>query len=165
MFGASSRSLNRPNPDGSTNIYCSMCRDYIGVSQQRITRALCAICQASMDGKPMTEQALQDYRLSKGLKSEVSALNIPEPPITANLKKKVFSFGSVAGEVFAALGRFGAAEKTTTQKQTNTSLASVKISQEKRRPRLFSNRSIADEEPKQSLGTMAQVDKLTKDQK
>lgn len=159
MFGASSRSINRPNADGSSNVYCSNCRDYIGASQQRITRALCAICLASEESKPIPEDALLSYRISKGLKSDVSALNIPDTSPTKTLKRKIFSFGSLAGEVFAALGRFAASEKTVTQQEVNSALTSVKIARDKRRPRLFSNVSLGQED-KPVIGSMSGVDKI-----
>ena len=161
MFGGSSRSVNQPNADGSQNVYCYNCRDFIGKSFVRVHRALCYLCQASEDGRQLTEEQINQYRLSKGARADVTALNLPEPVVNAQgFKKKKFRFGGMVGEAFQALGRFMQAEKTEEQVHVNTNSPSVKISQAKKRPRLFGNIGIEDKVPKGTvLGTMEEVDK------
>ena len=157
-YGYSSRS-NQPNSDGSVNVFCGNCRDFIGTSYSRVQRATCYVCQAAEEGHPLTEEAILQYRLSKGLRSTVSALNLPEPDLRAvGIKRKKFSFGNAAGLLFTAAGRFMSSEKTGPQATVAANTESSNIARAKRRPRLFSNVSIEDN--KTTLGTMQEVDKL-----
>ncbi len=61
----------------------------IARTTQRITRALCALCQASADGVELTEEAIMAYRLSQdAANGDTSMLLLDEQaPIIEGLKK------------------------------------------------------------------------------
>jgi hypothetical protein len=103
------------------------------------------ICKAEEDGKPLSADILQQYKLARGKRSDLTALNLPEPIITGPGIKK-FRFGSMAGEVFSAMGRFLSAQKTEKQEAVNRggTAPSVQIAKAKRRPRLFGNVGVGD---------------------
>ena len=106
MFAGSSRQMNRANPDGSFNVYCYGCGEYIARTFIRAQRALCAMCVKAEAGEPMTLEAIQMYKASKAEKIDsVSALAMPEPDLKSVGIKK-WTLGSVAGEILNALGNF-----------------------------------------------------------
>jgi hypothetical protein len=166
MFSGSSRRQLQQNDDGSSNVFCFSCGQYISRTFERANRALCVLCQAVTDGKELTEDAIQQYKLSKGPgRFDVNILNIPDAPIQLtgqHKKKRGFSLGSIMGDVLSAIGHFAASEGTGTE-VPKSQLPSATIARQKRRPRLFSNISIADTPGSTSLGTsMEELDKDSK---
>lgn len=157
-FGSSSRQGQRANNDGSTNIYCYQCQEFIGRTFLKVNRALCELCRRVENGEILTDQAIREYKLSKADKVDVSLLVLEEPDLAAFGFKK-FSLRSMAGDAMSALGRFLLNEGPQTKEQT-AALPSVKVARQKRRPRLFSNISL-DEEP-QGIGDMKSIDKALK---
>lgn len=154
-FGSSSRQGQRANNDGSINIYCYICQEFIGRTFLKVNRALCEICRRVEAGESLTEEAIRAYKLSKADKVDVSMLVLNEPDLTAYGFKK-FSLRAMAGDALSAVGRFLLNENAQTKEQT-AALPSVKVARQKRRPRLFSNISLQEEQ--QNIGDMNSVDK------
>lgn len=156
LFSTSSRRQNAPNADGSVNVYCYQCSQYIGPVFVRINRALCEMCRRVENGEPITEEMIQAYRAAKADKVDVSMLLVPqEPDMKALTGNKKFSLRSMGGNIVSALGRFVMGQKATPQELGK--LPSVQVAKGKRRPRLFQNVDI---------GSMEEVDKtLSKDKK
>jgi len=166
MFSGSSQRQSQQNPDGSTNVFCYSCGQYISRTFERANRALCALCQAVVDGKELTDEVIQQYNLSKGPgRFDVNILNIPDTPIHLDgqrKKKRGFSLGYVMGDVLSAIGRFTSSEGTGIEVPVSQ-LPSATIARQKRRPRLFSNISLEDKPGTTSLGTsMTELDKDSK---
>lgn len=149
VFGASSGQRNRVNPDGSRSVYCSYCQEFIGYSFENVMRAICVLCQYAEEGKPITEEALRTYKLSKANRVDVSAIALPpEPPdLRAMGVKKKFNLVDIAGDMMRAVGKFAATESSIPEPEK---LPSVKLAKEKRRGRLFEGLS---------LGSMEDVDR------
>lgn len=150
VFGASSLRRTGLNSDGSYNVYCYSCRDFIGKSMERIDRALCFICSRAEEGKPLDEESLRAYKLSKAQRVDVSALAVPEETDLSSIlkkKRKSFSLLDIAGDMLRAIGRFRSTESATKEPST---LPSVQLAKSKRRGRLFDG---------VSLGSMEEVDK------
>lgn len=155
MFAGSSRQMNRSNPDGSYNVYCYSCGEYISRTFVRAQRALCALCAAAEAGQELTLGAIQMYKAAKAEKIDaVSALAMPEPDLRAVGVKK-WSLGSVAGEVLNALGNFALNRRPQPPaKNEDGRETSAQLAKAKRRPRLFSG---------VLLGSMQDVDKSLKE--
>lgn len=153
-FESSSRQgRGQINTDGSYSVYCYQCRDFISTSFTRIHRALCAICQAAEDGKPLTEEQINLYRASKMGRSEIGMINLSdELPKVSGVPNKKFTFRSLGTGILNALGNFALGKPQTEVKATD----SVKIAKSKRRGRLFAN---------VDLGNMEDLDKQLKDKK
>lgn len=145
MFGASSRQIQRQNRDGTNNVYCYACGDFISITMERVQRALCELCRRVENGEILTESAIRAYKLAKADRVDVSYLNLPEPSTVAVGLKKKFSFASIAGEVTRALGLFALAGKGTQSKDVPQS---AQVAKAKRRPRLFSKDSIGTPDAK-----------------
>jgi hypothetical protein len=144
MFAGSSQGP-RTEGDGSHAVYCEQCREFIGLTFERVARALCAICDAAQTGRPLTEQAIREYRLSKAPRVDISALALEEQPITTVKRKRTLV--GIGGEIMEAIGRFA---RTTPETPPPSTLPSVQVARGKKRPRLFEG---------VVLGSMAEVDK------
>lgn len=157
LFSSSSRQMKRVNADGSVDVYCYACGQYIGPVFVRINRALCEMCRRVENGEPITEEMIQAYRAAKADKVDVSMLLIPPEPDLKALGGKKFSLRSMGGNIVSALGRFVMGQKATPQELSK--LPSVQTAKTKRRPRLFANVDLNSE-----LGSMEDIDKsLSKD--
>ena len=109
----------------------------------RIHRALCALCERSERGEIVSPEAIRDYKMSKAGKVDVSYLVVPDnTPKALGIKK--FSLQSLGGQILRAVGLPQGVEAVK---------ESVKISREKKRPRLFSN---------VDLGSMSEIDEALK---
>ncbi len=157
LFSSSSRQAQRSNSDGSQNVYCYSCQEYIGKTYLRITRALCEMCRRVENGEPITFEMIQAYKAAKAEKVDVSMILIPEEDLKAVGGKK-FSLRSMGGDIVTALGQFLGGQKATPEELSK--LPSVQTAKEKRRKRLFSNIDL------KSMGSIEDVDKaLSKDKK
>jgi hypothetical protein len=158
MLSGSSRRQFQQNPDGSWNVFCWKCGNFISTTIQMAPRALCALCKAVEEGKELSEDAVTQYKLSKGPgRFDVNILSIPDEPISAVKKKRRFSLGNIMGDIISAVGRFAISEGHDTEVRQD--LPSVALSRSKRRPRLFSNVSIEKDD---GIGSMASVDEALK---
>lgn len=144
MFpGESSRSgISHLNPDGTYNIYCMHCGEYISRAYIKINKVLCAICEAAYSGTELTEEFVREYRASKMLQSRaVGLLAMPEEqPVIEGAKKKKLGF--ITGYLFGAVGRFLLGTKpvlTDAEGAPVEELRSREVAKAKRRPRIFSN--------------------------
>lgn len=145
MFDASSRGGQRVNPDGSRNIYCYQCNDFIckSLPMQGISKALCELCRRILAGEPLTEEMIRAYKTDKADKVDVSLLVLEdENPKALGIQK--FSLSNMAGTLLKALAPKAAPSKP---------LKSVRVAQESRRKRLFSE---------VDLGSMEDIDKNLK---
>lgn len=128
MFEGSSRGRSKVNWDGSTEVYCFQCGEFIANTFQRVTSSMCEMCRRVQNGEVITEQALKEYQMQKMGKSNVSMLNlqdnIPEPA-------KKFTLRSMTGEFVRA---FKSVIKAPQTEKTNPSIA---VANSKRRGRLF----------------------------
>jgi hypothetical protein len=134
VFGASSTTNKKQNPDGSWNVHCYSCGQFISVTFERFQRALCMICQYSEEGKPIPEETLMTYMAAKASRVDVSTLLVPE---VVDLKplgvKRKFNLTELGGDIFRAIaGKVGPNAEKEKEK-----LPSVAIAKAKRRPRLF----------------------------
>lgn len=147
----SSSSLQRRqgfNPDGSHNVYCYECKDFICRTQQAISRALCERCRRVLEGEaPIDDERMKEYVLSKGVKTDVSMVLLP----TAELGMKRFSLRSLGGDLLEAVGL---------RKIQEQAKESTKIARSKKRTRLFGNANLGAPQPeaKQSFGSITEID-------
>lgn len=147
MFAGSSARSDRPNPDGSYNVKCYRCGQFIDISTVFIQRALCYVCQLSDEGTIMPEKAMQDYYISKMNKTDIGVLVLREPELDVlGAPKRKFTFSSLTGEFVRAVGKFALNDRTAPEE--NKAVESVKLSKQKRRGRLFSNITLGDDEVK-----------------
>jgi hypothetical protein len=125
LFSGSSRQRNQRNADGSQNVYCYLCNEFICVTFSNFQRALCELCRRIEEGEILTPEAVQQYKLSKGDKTDVSMLLLPVNEPTA----KKFTLRSLTGEILQAVGL---------KKPEAKKLKSVEVAEQKKRGRLFS---------------------------
>src|SRR5581483_917449 len=136
MFAGSSKGVTKQNSDGSWNVMCYECSQFICRSLVPINRALCAICEAARTGRQLTPEFLAAYQQSKMERADINFLSLDKPPVPeANIKKKL-RFASIAGPILTALGKFGLAQQTKPEERPTR--PSAQIAKAKRRPRLFS---------------------------
>ena len=128
MYSASSRGSNVVNADGSRNVHCYSCHQFIMKTYLRVDRALCAMCELVLSGKEVPENVLREYMMSKADKTDVSMLLVDDVP-PKEFKAK-FSLRSMGAGIMRALG---------VAKPPAPTPESVTISRQKRRPRLFEN--------------------------
>jgi hypothetical protein len=147
MFSSSSRNSRIVNADGSRNVHCYLCNEFIARTYLRMDRALCALCQRIEAGEEITEQALKDYKLSKADKTEVSMLLLEDKQPETEAKRFNL-FRSLGGGILRAMG---------IPKPPEPAPESQKISQRKRRPRLFENMDL-----NQDAMSITDVDKVLK---
>lgn len=62
-----SRQYKRINPDGSRNIWCMQCTEYIGAvsAMVSINTAICSVCQAFNEGIDLTEEQVKELRATR----------------------------------------------------------------------------------------------------
>lgn len=125
MFSSSSRQADRLNADGSRNVFCYQCNEFIAVTHLQMGRALCELCRRIEAGEEVTEAAVTQYLLAKAPKIDVSMLLLPEEP-----RGKKFSLRSLGGVVMEAIGL---------AKPEKQAVPSAKLAKEKKRTRLFQN--------------------------
>src|SRR5678815_902279 len=103
IFTSSSRMRDLTNEDGSYNIFCYQCSEFICKTYLRMgNRALCELCRRIMNGEKLTEDAIRQYKLNKAGKVDVSLLIVPDEMPRAVGQK--FSLRSLAGEFMQAVG-------------------------------------------------------------
>jgi hypothetical protein len=140
MFSSSSRNVNRLNSDGSQNVFCISCGEFISKSFIHMSsRAICALCQRVQDGQPLTAEAINAYNQGRLGVENVTLANLPVPDLKV---EKKFTLRSLGGGIMQALGLAKPEEKIP---------ESVKLAVQKKRGRIFSNSSI--------LGDMQDIDK------
>lgn len=144
MFGASSRPKQTQNRDGTNNVYCYQCGEFIAITYVSIQKAQCEMCRRVEAGEEITDEMVRAYKLAKGDRVDVTYLNLPEPDLRAVGLKKKFSFATMAGEVMAALGNFKLSGKD--KQPEETPVQSAQIAKQKRRSRLFSNVKLGDKD-------------------
>lgn len=151
--------MTRRNSDGSRNIYCWQCGEFIAKTFFNIQTALCEICRRVENSEPLTDDSIRMYKGSKMDRVDVSYLAVPESPSAleaVGIKRKSILMG-VSSMVAHAMGSFqsgdaGKAARTEAKK-------SKEIARSKQRGRLFANVSINDEPtPEPKLGSMLDVD-------
>ena len=137
MFAGSSLHQNRPNADGSYNVFCFQCNQFISTSFTHIHRSLCYLCQCSEEGKILTPEDIAKYQVSKSQRGDVNFLTLPEVAPEGSVQKRQWSLSSVTGNMMRAVGRF--AQSAIGKVQEANKLPSAVTAREKRRGRLFSN--------------------------
>lgn len=143
LYSSSSSTGRQSNSDGTWNVYCYVCHEYIGASMMRIHRAMCAMCEKAERGETVPPEAIRDYKMSKAGKVDVSYLVVPDnTPKAIGIRK--FSLQSLGGQILKAAGLPEVVEKIK---------ESVRVSREKKRPRLFGQID---------LGKMTDVDEALK---
>jgi hypothetical protein len=136
------------NGDGSLNVYCSVCGEFIATTFVRMgNRATCELCRRVENGEELTPEIIDAYNRGKLSRADVTLLRVEEDP--PGFKKKKFSLRSLGGEVMEAMG-FKRSEKASAGKQ------SVTIAKVKRRGRLFSETPL---DTKPVLGSIETLDK------
>lgn len=147
MFSSSSNRGRIINGDGTRNVYCLQCGAFICSTTLAIGKAICELCQRSMNGEPLTEEAIRQYEAQKMGRADVSLVVVPTYPEEA----KKFSLRMMASDLLNALG--------LPKEDKKKSLGSVKVAKEKRRGRLLENINL------ESLGSMQEVDAALKKDK
>lgn len=144
----SSRSRPGIDSDGTHGVRCYQCRTTIARTTLPMTRALCALCQASADGVELTEEAIAAYRASQDLLSGVGVLMIEEPmPLIPGLKK--FSLSELGAGFSRAVGFI--------RRKPADDGAAARLARQKRRTPLLAGLSAGDTT---SLGEMSEVDRM-----
>lgn len=123
MFHSSSLP-NRHNADGSTNVKCYQCGQFIDKTFVRMDRALCAICQKAQDGELLTQEAVELYERSKQGKGAVSLVVVPQ-----EVEPGGFSLRAMVGDAFKAVG--------FRKKEKDKAVQSVQVAKSKQRKRMF----------------------------
>lgn len=147
MFSSSSADRRLTNPDGSSNVYCDTCSEFIAKTYERTNRATCELCRRVLSGEILTEEAIRAYQLAKQDKANVSLLDLSDK-IPAEAKK--FTLRSMTGEFVRAFKSIVAPKPTAATSQ------SMKVSNTKRRGRLFEGLEI---------GSMSDIDEQLKKSK
>ena len=148
IFTSSSRQRNLINQNGSFNVFCYQCGDFICETYIRMgNRAQCELCRRIANGEHITEDAIRQYKLLKAGKQDVSLLVVPDELPRAVGQK--FSLRSLAGEVMNAIGL--KIPKTDTASKAEKS---TQVAKQKRRPRIFQNVDLQSD-----LGNIEALDK------
>lgn len=143
VFGSSSRQSVRSNNDGSHNVYCYSCGEYISTTYLLISRSLCEICRRSQNGEPMDAESIRLYRLSKASRVDIGAVVLTEEPDTSamGIKNKKFSLANTAGDILSSVGRFA---KSVVAPKEERKQKSTELARSKKRGRLFANVDLGD---------------------
>jgi hypothetical protein len=144
MFSSSSRDRRLNNPDGSWNVYCMVCQEFISKTFERTNRATCELCRRVQDGEALTDEAIKAYQLGKLDRANVTLLDLSDQ-VPAQAKK--FSLRSMTGDFLRAF------KSVKAEPPTEQTVPSMKVSKTKRRGRLFENVEI---------GSMLEVDEKLK---
>ncbi len=144
MFSGSSADRRLNNPDGSSNVFCFTCGEFIARTYERIYRAQCEICRRVLEGEVLTEEAIRAYQIGKQDKANVSLLDLKEH-VPAQAKR--FSLRSLTGDFLKAF------KFVKPDLPTEETVPSMKVSKSKRRGRLFEHVEI---------GSMTEVDEALK---
>ena len=131
MFGASSRQSRLAN--GERRVRCSMCGEVLAVMLSSFTQARCALCQATLEGRVLTPEAVFAYRTSKEAVSDSTTLLVVPPQDPNELR---FSIRSVLGGLMRAVGL---------QKEETQPPVSVQVAKRQKRGRLFDNVDVDDD--------------------
>src|SRR5262245_3006079 len=102
MFSSSSRSARtlRANADGSMNVCCNTCGEFICKSMVRIASAQCELCRRVKSGEKLTAEMIKMYQSSKPGQQDVSILLLP----TIEGQKKKFRLSTMTGTFLEAIG-------------------------------------------------------------
>jgi hypothetical protein len=141
MYASSSnQGSRRVNADGTYNVYCFSCGEFVSTSVIQLGKVLCVICQAAEEGRELPEQLVREYMLSKGTRADVSGILLRETQDDPSLRP--FTFRGMASDIARAVGKI--------VQQVKEIPKSATIARGKRRPRLFDNVQIGniDEESK-----------------
>ena len=147
LFQGSSRSRAGIASDGSHAVICYTCKKTITYSTSPISKALCALCEASLSGKPLTAQAIEDYEKFRDAQNGISVLQLDDTPHIPGMKK--FSIGSVGEGLGMAIGFLRRKPTEITE--------SVKLAKSKRRGGLLSGLEVGEAT---ELGGMDSVDTM-----
>lgn len=141
MFSGSSAPRRIGNADGTTNVYCFTCGEFICQTFMGFTSAQCEMCRRTENGEKITNEAVREYEQLKMQHSNVSLLVLPEEQ-----KGPRFTLGSMVSNVLTAVGF----KKQTNQTQV---MPSARLAKEKKRGRLFES---------VDLGSITDVDQQLK---
>jgi hypothetical protein len=115
-------------------------------------KAVCALCERILSGKPLTEEAILEYEKSKVASQDISMLNLSKYDKGAS----TFKLRTLGGNIMRALGL---------AKPPTPELESTKIAKSKRRPRIFADAQPGQTETKPSLGSMETLNQELERQK
>lgn len=157
MYGSSSRNLVKQNPDGTYNVHCLMCGQFISKTMVRMGTAMCEICRRALNDEPISEDLVQQYQAGKGARSNVSLFVVPEPKIDGlTEKQRKFRLAGTAEGMLAAIGRFASGFKETVAEKAKK--VSVQVAKGKRRGRLFENVDVDENSSGEGLGNISELD-------
>jgi len=159
MYGSSSRNLVKQNPDGTYNVHCFSCGQFISKTMIRMGQAQCEICRRALNGEPINDDLVRQYQAGKGARGDVSLFVVPEPQIEGlSEKQRKFRLAGTAEGMMAAIGKFASGFKETIAEKAKK--VSVQVAKGKRRPRLFEDVDLDPNSGGGALGNMQEVDKL-----
>lgn len=130
----------RINSDGSRNVWCPQCRNYICTinGMSTINTAICVLCQLQNDGIDITEEQereLRTVRVGEYTISQNAAYpELPVDPMTQATPNQVdANVGRIGYFLKALVKNMRAAVEATKE----TVATSTKVAKEKKRSRLF----------------------------
>ena len=128
MFSSSSTPSNRRriNADGSVNVFCQTCGEFIGKSSVHIVKAQCEMCGRVEEGHPLNEEAVRLYQQGKMRAESVTMLTLSQE--LNSPKKRKFRVSDMTGNFLEAVGL---------KKKAKAEPDSVKASKNVKKGRLF----------------------------
>ena len=88
VYAASSRSPQRVASDGSTNVYCSVCRELISRVTINMSNAVCALCARQEEGLPLDKEAIIAYEFGKAPYKDITMLAVQQEQEQEPAKKR-----------------------------------------------------------------------------
>ena len=131
------------NVDGTYNVYCQSCNQFIATTFIRFSRAICELCRRAEAGEVVPESDYERYMLAKSGKVDIGQVVVDitqreEQPGIKALKSDKFSFRTMGGNILKSLGLTSDEErKVPMSKQT---------AERKKRTRLFGSVSSTEED-------------------
>lgn len=139
VYGASSRGKKLQNEDGTWNVYCKHCRRLIARVPVILGSAICAMCDAALNGQPIPEEALLAYQAGKPDAGSIGLLVVPKDQLPQVDGVSAPSPLVMFGQGFRAVGRLALSitARVAGKRKAQDAPASAKIAQSKRRKRIF----------------------------
>lgn len=129
----------RVNPDGSRNVHCPRCREFVGTvsGMTSINTAICAVCHALDEGIDLSHEdvlALRAVRTGGHVLSHAAAYpeQIEDPMVAIATDKEEAKVGKIGYFVKAMVSSIRKVVNKTTEEPE-----SKKVAKEKRNKRIF----------------------------
>ncbi len=95
VYAASSVGPKGLNQDGSRNVYCWKCQQFICRTNSNFSRAICELCRRAEEGEPITEEMITNYDLGKAGMVDLTNVSIREEQrMEPNKRRSLKSMGN-----------------------------------------------------------------------